>query len=257
MSAKAIVICRRELLALFVSPVAYCVATGFLLLGGFMFFSYLGSFNDALARAAALPIEAREDVNLNYWVVERYYHTLIFVLIFLAPLLTMRTFPEERRRGTFELLLTSPVSVRQIVLGKFLALVVMMALMSLLALVFPLLLCLIGEPEIAPLLCGLLAVLLCGVAFAAVGLAAAAFSDSQVTAGVSGLIVLLLLYLLFSPAKSLGGSAEAVLQYLSPAWQAQDLVQGVLSVRAAVYFVSLTLLGLWVSERVVEMQRGR
>ena len=223
-----------------------------------MFFSYLGSFNAALAQYAALPPGVGADeVSLNEWVIERYYHALIFMMVFLVPLLTMRAFAEERRRGTFELLLTSPLSVRQIVLGKFGAVAAMTAMMCVLALVFPALLCTIASPEIAPILSGFAGLLLCSWAFASIALAASCYTDNQIVAGVSGVVTLLLLYVIFSPAQSLGEGAQAVLEYLSPVWQVNDMIQGVVPLKAVVYLVSLTVFGLFICQRALEVQRWR
>jgi ABC-2 type transport system permease protein len=117
-------ICRRELLAFFVSPIAYFLTAGFILLGGYFFFMSLGVFNYILAQMRAMPYyrDPSQLPNLNYVVVGPFYQTLLVILVFVVPLLTMRVFAEERRRGTFELLVTSPLSVGEIVVGKLLSL---------------------------------------------------------------------------------------------------------------------------------------
>src|SRR5258708_2334301 len=146
---------RRELLSFFVSPIAYFVITGFVLLGGYFFFNLLTMFNTMVVRFAAIPGRAQYDApNLNQWVVEPFYQPLIVVLVFLIPLLTMQALAEEKRRGTFELLATSPISVGEIVLGKFLGLATVLAIMIAMIFFFPLFLVIFSEPgpELAPVL---------------------------------------------------------------------------------------------------------
>ena len=257
---KWFAICKRELLSYFVSPVAYLVLSGFLLLAGYFFFNMLGYFNIAIERYAQMSqmMGGQQPApNLNQWVVEGYYQTLLVVLVFLVPLLTMRLIAEEKRKGTFELLVTSPLSVTDIVIGKFLGVSAILMLMVLGGGVFPLLLIMFGNPEVLPILSGLLGVILCTLAFASIGMAASAFTENQIIAGVSGMVTLLLLYVIHSPAESFGGPTADVLRYLSPVLQVQDLLKGVVSLKAIVYFLSVTLFGLFLTQRALEAQRWR
>lgn len=257
---NVLAVCRRELLSFFVLPVAYFVITGFILLAGYFFFNLLGTFNVLLSRYSMMRFGGLPpQLNLNQFVVEGYYHTLLVVLVFMIPLLTMRLVAEERRRGTFELLVTSPLSVAQIVLGKYLGVSVIIGVMMLAVLCFPLLLCLFSSPapEIYPILSGFLGLLLAGLMFAAVSMGVSAFTENQIVAGVSGMVVLLLLYVIHAPAESLGGTAGEVLMYLSPVMQVRDMLQGVISLKALVYFASFIVLGLFFSQRALESYRWR
>jgi len=253
-------VCRREILAFFVSPIAYFVITGFVLLSGYFFFNLLAVFNVMVGRFNAMAAYrgGMNAPNLNQWVVEPYYHTLLVILVFLIPVLTMRTIAEEKRRGTFELLMTSPLSVLEIVLGKFLGAAFVVLLMTLLIFSFPLLLMVFGQPgpEAAPVLNGLMTVLLCALAFAAISMAVSSFTENQIVGAVSGMVTLLLLYVIHSPAEALGeGWVSRVLQYLSPVLQAEDMIRGVLSIKALVYFGSLIVFGLFLSCRAVDARR--
>ncbi len=254
-------ICRREILSFFVSPVAYFVLSGFVLLAGYFFFNLLGIFNIMVARYQAMMQfrQGGQSPNLNQWVVEPYYHTLLIILVFLIPVLTMRTIAEEKRRGTFELLMTSPLSIGQIVAGKFLGVAFVLFLMVLAAFSFPMLLVLFGDPgpEFAPVLSGLLAVFLCGLGFAAVSMGVSAFTENQIVAAISGMVTLLLLYVIHSPAEAVGGSVATVLEFLSPVMQSRDLIRGVVTTTSSFYFISLVLFGLFLSHRALEAQRWR
>ncbi len=251
---------RRELLSFFVSPVAYFVITGFVLLGAYFYFTILFYFNVMLARYNAMPYAfGQMSPNLNQLVVEPYFKTLIVILVFLIPLLTMRVIAEEKKSGTFELLVTSPVTVRQIVLGKFLGLATVVVAMMLLVFALPALLFVYGEPgpEPYPVFSGLLGLTLIGISFAAIGMAVSSFTENQIVAGISSMVVLLLLYVVHSPAESLDGVAKQVLEALSPLMQSEDLMRGVISLKSIVYFASLIVLGMFASERALEAHRWR
>lgn len=252
-----IAICRRELLSFFVSPVAYFVITGFTLLAGFFFFTNLAFFAKVFEWQRMNAFRGGSMPSLNSIVVEGLYHVMLVILVFLVPLLTMRTVAEEKRRGTFELLITSPVSVTQIVLGKFFSLVVMILAMLGLSFIFPLLLIVFGNPEVLPILSGFLGVVLCTLAFASIGMAASSFTENQIVAGVSSMVTLLLLYVIQAPAESIGGVTADVLKYISPVEQVGDLIKGVITLKSIAYFASLIFLGLFVSQRALEAYRWR
>ena len=248
---------RREVLSFFVSPIAYFVITGFVLLGAYFFIMLLQYFDLALAEFARMPRMGGPVPNLNQWVVEGYYQTLLVILVFLVPLLTMRTIAEERHRGTYELLATSPLSIFEIVLGKFFGVAFVVVLMALLVAAFPLLLCIWGNPEVKPILSGLLGMVLFGLSFASIGMAVSSFTENQIVAAVSSMVTLLLLYMIHSPAQSLGGMGADILMYLSPVIQVRDMMRGVISLKAVVYFFSLISLGLFLSQRALDAQRWR
>jgi ABC-2 type transport system permease protein len=253
-------ICKREFHSYFTSPIAYLVLTGFVLLSGYFFFNMLAFFNASLERYAqmkALMGANQVAPNLNQWVIEGYFQTLLVVLVFMVPLLTMRLLAEEKRRGTFELLITSPISITDLVIGKFFGVTTVLILMLVGAACFPLLLIVYGNPEVMPIVSGFLGVVLCTLSFASIGMAASAFTENQIVAGVSSMVVLLLLYVIHSPAESIGGTFGEILRYLSPVMQVQDLIKGVISLKSVVYFLSLIGLGLFLSHRALEAERWR
>ena len=258
---NTIAIWRRELLSFFVSPVAYFVITGFILLGAYFFFNLLGTFNIMLARYQAMRQFGGppQGLNLNQWVIEGFFQTLLVILVFLIPLLTMRVIAEERRRGTFELLATSPLSVFEIVLGKFLGVATVLFVMLLGVFVFPFLLYVFGDPapEMGPVVSGIFGLLVCSLGFASVGMAVSSFTENQIVAGISSMVVLLLLYVIHAPAEAMGGVGSELLLYISPVMQARDLMRGVVTVKGLIYFASLISLGLFLSQRALEAQRWR
>ena len=259
-------VAKREIFSFFVSPVAYFVITGYVLLAGYFFFNLLAYFNMMVQRYTAMMnmrggagMEEMGGINLNQAVVEPFFGTLLIILVFLIPLLTMRTLAEEKRRGTFELLITSPLSVGSIVVGKFIGVGFILVVMNLFAFAFPGMLIFFGNPapEAAVIFSGLLAVILCSLSFAAVAMAVSAFTENQIVAGVSGIVVLLLFYVIHSPSESLGGVWSKILQYASPVLQARDMIQGVVATQSLVYFASVIAFGIFLSQRALDAQRWR
>lgn len=251
---NVLVIARRDIGSAFVTPVAYVVLTGFMLLSGFFFFTLLQNFNAELTQSTLMK---GPTPNLNEWVVYPFFQTLQIVLIFLVPILTMRSIAEEKRAGTFELLSTSPVSAGEIVLGKFIALAVVSGVMLMLSFIFPAVLVFYADPETAPVLVACLGMLLFTFSFVSIGLAVSATTKSQTVAGVVGLVLLLIFYVIDAPAQQLGGTVAQVFRYLSPSLHADLLLKGVLQSSDLVYFLSVIFTGIFVANRVLDAQRWR
>ena len=251
-------IAAKDLRSQFVSPIGYVVLTGFVLLGGWFFFNMLARFTFLLNLYLNMRnAEGMQNLNLNDFVIGPLLQNLSVVLVILVPIITMRSFAEEKRSGTYELLMTSPISVTQIVAGKFLGAFVFVLLMVLLTGVYPLILFLFGNPEAGVTLSGFLGLLLMATAFVAVGLLTSSFTDNQIIAAVSCLVTLLLLWLISWPAETAGPTMGAILKYLSITEHFGQLVRGVIDTSDLVYFASLILLALFLTQRSVESLRWR
>jgi ABC-2 type transport system permease protein len=251
-------IAGKELRSYFVSPIAYVVLTGFLLLGGWFFFNLLARFNFLLSLYTSMRNpEAMTRLNLNEFVIAPLLHNLSVVLVILVPVITMRSFAEEKRSGTYELLMTSPLSIGAIVFGKFLGAFLFALIMVLLTGVYPLILMLYGNPEIGIIVAGYLGLLLLATAFVAVGLLTSSFTENQIIAAVSCLVSLLLLYIISWPADTSGEVLGAILRYISLTEHFGELVKGVIDTRDLFYFVSVIGLSLFLTHRSVESIRWR
>lgn len=251
-------IAAKDLRSQFVSPIGYVVLTGFVLLGGWFFFNMLARFTFLLNLYLNMRnAEGMQNLNLNDFVIGPLLQNLSVVLVILVPIITMRSFAEEKRSGTYELLMTSPISVTQIVAGKFLGAFVFVLLMVLLTGVYPLILFLFGNPEAGVTLSGFLGLLLMATAFVSVGLLTSSFTDNQIIAAVSCLVTLLLLWLISWPAETAGPTMGAILKYLSITEHFGQLVRGVIDTSDLVYFASLILLALFLTQRSVESLRWR
>ncbi len=255
---NALAIAGKELRSYFVSPIAYVVLTGFLLLGGWFFFNLLSRFNFLLSIYSAMRNpEAQMRLNLNEFVISPLLHNLSVVLVIIIPMITMRSFAEEKRSGTYELLMTSPLSIIEIVAGKFLGCLAFLLVMIGLTAIYPVILLLYGNPEMGIIAAGYLGLLLLAIAFATVGLLTSSLTENQIIAAVSCLVVLLLLYVIAWPAETAGATLGAVLKYLSLTEHFGELVKGVIDTKDLVYFVSVILLALFLTQRSVESVRWR
>jgi ABC-2 type transport system permease protein len=234
------------------------ILTGFLLLGGYFFFNLLSFFNLYLSIYSSFRNpEALAQLNLNDFVIGQLLHDLSVLLLFLVPLLTMRSFAEEKRSGTYELLLTSPLSITEIVAGKFLGSVAFLLIMIGLTGIFPGILLVYGNPEIGMIASGYLGLLLMATSFVTVGLLTSSFTENQIIAGVSCLVLLLLLWVIAWPAETAGATLGSVLRYLSLTDHFREMVKGVIDTKDLVYFASVMLLALYLTHRSVESVRWR
>ena len=255
---NAFTIAGKELRSYFVSPIAYVVLTGFLLLGGWFFFNLLARFNFLLSIYSAMRNpEAQMRLNLNDFVISPLLHNLSVVLVILVPVITMRSFAEEKRSGTYELLMTSPLSITEIVAGKFLGALGFLMVMLGLTGIYPLILLMYGNPEMGVIAAGYLGLLLLAVAFLTVGLLTSSFTENQIIAAVSCLVLLLLLYVISWPAETAGPALGAVLKYVSLTEHFGEMVKGVIDTKDLVYFGSVILLSLFLTQRSVESVRWR
>jgi ABC-2 type transport system permease protein len=255
---NVLTIIGKELRSYFVSPIAYVVITGFLLLGGWFFFNLLQRFSLLLTLYTQLQGgEAASRVNLNDYVIAPLMHNLSIVLVILVPMITMRTFAEEKRGGTYELLLTSPLRTGEIVLGKFLASFLFVCIMIGLTGIYPVILLVFGNPEVGVMAAGYLGLLLMATTFVAVGLLTSSFTENQIIAAVSGLVATLLLYIIGWPADAAGSILGPLLRYLSVTEHFAEMVRGLIDTRGLVYFASLIILALFLTQRSVESLRWR
>lgn len=252
------IIASKEVRSLFVSPIAYVVLTGFLLIGGWFFFNLLFRFTYLLTLYTSFQnAEGLQSLNLNEYVIAPLLQNLTIVLVIMIPIITMRAFAEERKNGTYELLLTSPLTVNEIVMGKFVGAVFFIFVMVLLTGIYPAILVLYGNPEIGVLASGYLGLFLLAVVFVAVGLFTSSLTENQIVAAVTCFVVLLLLYVLSWPAETTGARFGELLKYLSVVEHFSDMTKGLIDTETLVYYLTLITLSLFLTHRAVEASRWK
>jgi ABC-2 type transport system permease protein len=228
----------KETKTYFSTPPAYITAMVFLALTGYYFVQSI---------SVALP-----EASLRTWATSI---TLVFVLW--APVLTMRLLAEEQKLGTLELLMTAPIRDVEIVIGKYLAALVVLVSTLALTLLYVALLAWYGDPDVGPIFAGYLGLLLYGAATLAIGLLASSFSPNQIVSAVVGFGVLLLLTLIGQAAPLTEGITKQVLEQISLTNHMQDFARGIIDTHGVVYFVLLTVFMLFLTARNLESRRWR
>jgi len=257
-----VTVASRELQGLFVSPVAYGVLSLFAVLAGFFFILGVAWFSDVVVRAQQFQaFDVLADLNLNDRLIGEFYGSMSVVLLFLIPGITMGLFAAEKVQGTHELLLTSPLTIWDIVLGKFLAGALFVLLLVAVVGFYPGLLFFYGDPELGKTLSGLLGLLLVGWIYVAIGAFASSLTRSQVLAFLISFVLLLCLLLLpaISELGVAGGGASvgAILSYLSTNTHFEELVRGLVTTSDLVYFAVMIGTFLVLTKTAVETARWR
>ncbi|MGH7274372.1 MAG: ABC transporter permease subunit, partial [Nitrospiria bacterium] len=201
---------------------------------------------------------AAPQFNVNELVFRPTFHNMSVVLLLIMPILTMRLFSEEKKTKTAELLLTSPLTISEIVLGKYLgALIIYLAMLGL-TFYMPLLLSIYSQLNWGTLFSGYLGLFLLGSVFLSIGLFASSLTENQIIAALASFGLLLLIWLLKWSAATMEGTGMGdILSYLSMLDHFDGLLRGLVETRTVVYYLSLVALGLFLTHRVVESQRWK
>ena len=236
---KIILICSKELGTFLPSPMAYIVSAIFIGLSGASFTTYLAqsSYSDTSIRGF---LEAAQ----------------LLILLF-STLLTMRLISEERKLGTWELLLTAPVQDYEIVLGKFFSSLIILAGMLIMTLYFPVLLMIFGDPDTGPILTSYLGLLLLGSASLAIGIFASSLTPNQIVAAVVAGGILFGLWFLGMVGNLIPQPVGEILSYFSLSQHFPGFVRGIVDTRDVIYYLSVTAVFLFLSVRSIETERWR
>ncbi len=246
-------IAKKELKIYFSSPTAYIVISLFLLLAGFMYYVIISNFSLLSIRAGNNPYFSSH-LSLNQSVYIPFFSNAAVVLLLLLPILTMRLFAEEKRQRTEELLFTLPLTNTQIIIGKYIAAVAVLVLMLVATAPYVFYPFFITKPELAPVLTGYLGLFLLGASFISFGLFASSLTENQIVAAVFSFAILLLLWLIYwltYVTSSMGG----FLRFISFFGHFDNLSKGVVDTADLAYYVSFTLVGLFLTYAVLEVRR--
>lgn len=262
---KLLAIARRDIGSAFASPIAWLVMCFFAFVIGLMFVYMLGDYQywsqQLMAQAFGSPDmdQVMSQLNVLDMVIAPLFANSTFFFLLLIPAVTMRLFSEERKSGTDELLLTAPLTVTQIVAGKFLAALTLVLAIIAMTLLPVGSLFVYGNPPIKAVASAYLGLVLLGAAFAAVGLLASALSENQIVAAVLAESALLFFYVIGWGGAQAGEATVLgrLLTYLSITTHFEDFTMGVIDSVHVIYYVSFTFLALFLTARVVESRRWR
>jgi ABC-2 type transport system permease protein len=253
---NVLAIWQREMKSYFVSPIAYVVLTVFLFLSGFFFYSILTNVVQSTMMQGQFG-QGAQPVDVPGIVSRSFFGTMSVVLLFMIPMLTMGLFAEEKKRGTMELLLTTPVGNFQAMMGKYLASLTFLVIMFLASGVTMSALFVYGHPELKPILSGYLGLLLYGAALLAVGLFISTLTENQIVAVVITFGVILVLWLIESFSTAATGVTKDVLSYLSVIGHLDDFIKGVIDTSHVVFYLTFAFIGLFLTYRSLESMRWK
>ncbi len=230
---------KRELIAYFLSPMAYIILTVFLVLIGYLFFEFL-------------TFSRRADMT-------QILGFMGFIWIFILPLLTMRLFADEFDSGTIETLMTAPVGTLEVVLSKYLASLVFLLVLILPTMFYAAILFAFGKPDPGPIVAGYFGLFLLGAFYLAVGMVASACVRTQIAAAVVSIVLLLLLYILgYIVRPDAVGPLSKALRYLSFTHHFFDVfTKGIIDTRDVLYFVTMSLFCVFLTTVIVTVRRWR
>ncbi|MGB2770636.1 MAG: ABC transporter permease subunit [Candidatus Zixiibacteriota bacterium] len=237
MSNHTAVFCRKELRSFFDSHIAYIVITIFLLICGWFFFSDLFLVNQASLR------------NL--------FNIIPFIFMFFVPAITMRLISEEKRSGTIEVLVTLPVRDYEIILGKFLASLVLIAVAVLLTSVYVITLSGIADFDLGSVVSGYIGLIFLGAAYLSIGIFTSSLTQNQIVAFITSFVIIFALFMLDKVLMFMPTILASFLEYLSVSYHFSNISRGVIDSRDVIYYLSLIFFFLFLAVRALENRKWR
>jgi len=251
---NVLAIADREIRSYFASPIAYILIGFFLLPFGVFFYLYLDAF---LKQGMQMAQYGGGSMSINQQVIRGVLQNASVVILFIMPMITMRTYSEEKRSGTIELLLTSPVTDIEIILGKFFGALGLYVTILFVTLLYMGILFYYGNPEWRPLVSGYLGLLLMGGAFIAIGLLISSTTNNQIVAGVVTFVVFLLFWIVGWFGDSAGPTIGPITRWLSITEHFDDFSKGIIDSKHVVYYLSLITFGLFLTSKSVDTERWK
>ncbi len=244
-------ILKRELRSYFASPLAYVILVVFQAISALFFFLYLkGLLHLQFDPSFHL---FRGELNLNNVVVIPYFDTMSIVLLFIIPLITMRSLADERTSHTAELLFTSPIKLRDIILGKYLAALILLIIMLFLSSLNILVLMVHGNPDLGAVLSSYLGLLLLGASFLSIGIFASSLSSSQLVSAIIAFGILLVLWLIGASSDT----ESSILGYISLINHFENFGKGIIELKDLAYYFSMIYIGLFFTHAALDSERWR
>jgi ABC-2 type transport system permease protein len=251
---NSLAIAGKELRSYFASPIGWVICGLFLLIFGYFFDTYVEFF---LAQSLRSMAGGGAPMNVNISLIRPLLSNATVIVLFVLPSITMRTYSEEKRSGTIELLLTSPLTDWEIIVGKFLGAMGLYATMLLGTMLYMAVLFAYGQPEWKPLVAGYLGLLLIGGAFISMGLFISSLTKNQIVAGVGTFVAGLMFWIINWMSDNASPAVAAVLNYLSITQHFDDFAKGVIATDHVIYYLSFIAFGLFLTAKSVDSERWR
>jgi gliding motility-associated transport system permease protein len=249
-------IAHKELKAYFASPIAYIVIGCFAAMYGFFYNVMLRYFLQASLQMGQFG-GGPQSANVNEMMIRNLMQNDLIMVLFVAPMITMRTYAEEKRSGTMELLLTSPLTDMQIVLGKFVGAMALYAVTLFVTLIPLGMLFLYGTPEWKPILTSYLGLFLFGGCFLSAGMFISSLTKNQIIAATVSFFVFLFLWVIDWIGSFSGPTVSALTNYLSVVQHVDDFWKGVIDTTHVIYYLSFMAFGLFLTAKSLDTERWR
>ena len=239
----------------FTSPIAYIVIAGFLIIMGWMFFFNLSHFN--LQSLQYKQYGMGKGMSITDGIIRPLYGNMNVIFLFLVPFITMRLFAEEKKMQTIQLLMTSPIRLSEIVLGKFVSSYLLVATMLTLTLIYPIILYIFGNPDLGPLVTSYIGTLLLSGCYLGMGVLFSAMTENQIVAGALTFAAGLFFWLINWASQSVGQTFADILDYLSLIQHYNNFSQGILETSDVLFYFSFIGVSLFLTHRVLDSYRWR
>ena len=250
------IIAKRDLGSFFNSPIFYVITTVFLIIYSYIFVNILNFFSMQSMQSGQFQ-QMGIALNINEMVIEPSFQNMAVVLLLIIPIVTMRSFAEEKKSKTFRLLLSSPVDLKEIIWGKFLACMIVITLMVFISSYSIGFLFMIGEPDIGPVLTGYLGILLTAGCYVSVGIFASSLTENQIVAAVITFGFSLFMWVIGWGAQSANSTTGQVLEYLSVIKHMDRFLKGIIETSDLAYYLSFIIFGLFLCYRTLDSNRWR
>jgi ABC-2 type transport system permease protein len=254
---NTLAIAHKELRSYFASPIGYIVLGFFALLYGWFYVTMLNYFVRQSMQASQFGGPSADAMNVNQMMLRPLLQNVTILLLFLMPMVTMRSYAEEKRSGTIELLLTSPLTDLEIILGKFLGAISLWAMALAVSMIHIAILFAYGRPEWKPIATAYLGLLLMGGCFISVGLLISSLTNNQIVAGMATFGVFLLLWVVNWIGSFSTPTVDQVTRYLSIIDHFDDFAKGIIDTSHLIYYISFISFGLYLTAKSVDSERWR
>jgi ABC-2 type transport system permease protein len=252
---NVLIICGKEIKSYFSSPIAYLLMTIFAVIFGYFFFSAAAYFVQASMQSQMQG--QSQPMNVNDFIIGPLLGNASVVGLFLIPMISMRLFAEEKRQGTIELLMTSPIHDWEIIVGKWLGALIMYACVIGISGLNVALLFAYGKPDWRPILIGYLGLLLQGGCLLAIGTFISTTTSNQIIAGGATFAVCLLLWVLDWVSSYEQAAWAKVIAYCSVLTHFEPFSKGVVDSKDVIFYLSMIFFGLFLTQRSLESLRWR
>jgi ABC-2 type transport system permease protein len=255
--SNILAIAHKEFKSYFASPIGYVLVGFWALLYGWFFMSILFVFVQESMRASQMPGAPQQALNINQHMIRNLLYNMTILVLFVMPGVTMRTYAEEKRAGTIELLLTSPVTDFQIIIGKFLGAMALYGIMLAVTLIHIGILFIYGDPEWKPLIAAYVGLLLLGGCFISLGLFISSLTKNQVVAFMATFAAFLFLWIINWVGSFVGPTVSSIVAYLSIVDHFDDFAKGIFDTTHLIYYLSFITFGLFLTAKSVDTERWR